>query len=39
VGRAIAIEHKAVSSRRVDYKLTASEPAQHSAQERFGERA
>ena len=35
----IAIEHKAVSSRRVDDKLTAREPAQHSAQERFGERA
>ena len=35
----IAIEHKVVSSRRVDDKLTAREPAQHSAQERFGERA
>src|SRR3954467_15511807 len=33
------IEHKAVPSRRIDDKLTTREPAQHSAQERFGERA
>ena len=35
----IAIEHNALSARRVDDKLTALKPAQHPAQSHFGERA
>jgi hypothetical protein len=34
----IAIEHNALSARRVDDKLTAFKPAQHPAQSHFGER-
>ena len=37
--RLLSLERKPFSSRCIDDQLTALEPGQHTAQERFGERA